>query len=125
MGIIYKVTNKTDGKFYIGKTTKTLDIRKKEHEYRSKYTQKQYFHNAINKYGFSNFDWEIIDTALTLNELNEKEIFYINELSATIEYKNYNLTSGGDGGCFVLKLHPNEKEIRIKMSNSHIGKKKI
>lgn len=36
-----------------------------------------YFHNAINKYGEANFSFEEIDSAETIEELNEKEQYWI------------------------------------------------
>lgn len=36
--IIYKATNKTNGKYYIGKTTRTLEKRKIEHKAKAKKT---------------------------------------------------------------------------------------
>ena len=55
------------------------------------------FHNAIRKYGFENFTWEVLceceDLSLTLNEL---EPFYI-KLFGSFGKHGYNLTVGGDG----------------------------
>ena len=90
--IIYKSTNKKNGKFYIGKTINKLKRRKSAHKYDSK-KSKFYFQRAINCYGFDNFDWDVIDTANNVEELNEKEICWIAETSAM--GLGYNLTSGG------------------------------
>jgi len=105
--IIYKATNKINGKFYIGKTIKSLQRRKTNHKGNANYLKNHnmkisYFHNAINKYGIENFEWEIIDTATTLQELNEKEIYWILQTSAFINDDiGYNTTSGGDSGPII------------------------
>lgn len=53
------------------------------------------FHCAIRKYGEDAFTWEIIDTAMTEDELNEKEKYWI---SSHDSFNNgYNMTEGGDG----------------------------
>lgn len=92
--IIYKATNKINGKVYIGKTTRTLEIRKKQHIIEAK-NCKFHFHKAIQKWGESSFDWEVLFTAQDQKELNEKEIFFIKQYDT---YKNgYNQTKGGEG----------------------------
>jgi len=58
-----------------------------------------YFHNAIKKYGIDNFNFEIIDTAKTIDELNDKEVFWISKLNSTDKDVGYNLDSGGSN-CF-------------------------
>ena len=49
----------------------------------------------IKKFGRSNFICELLDTAETINELNEKEIFWISELNATDPAIGYNRDPGG------------------------------
>ena len=70
--LIYKATNLINGKIYIGMTTKTLEHRVKVHK-RDSQRLNTYFYQAIRKQGFDNFKWEVIDTAETMEELEEKE----------------------------------------------------
>lgn len=70
--LIYKATNIENGKCYIGQTTKTLEHRKREHLDSAKNPIFR-FHRAIKMYGADKFIWEVIDTANTVDELNEKE----------------------------------------------------
>ena len=76
-GRIYKITNQVNGKFYIGKTIKTLKNRFHNHCYDAlKRDSTTYFHRAIRKYGKENFILEEIE--LCDNKiLNEKEDFWI------------------------------------------------
>ena len=117
MGIIYQATNIYNNKIYIGKTSKTLEYRKKRHLYTSKSKKNIYFYNAINKYGFDKFIWEILDTADTLVELNEKEIYWINKKNSMNENFGYNTHLGGNGGA-----QTNQKVLN-KISESKKGKK--
>ena len=93
-GIIYKAENKVNGNVYIGKTTKILERRIKEH-YRDSKHPTMYFTRALKKYGTENFEWSILLKCINEKELNEMEKFFIANYSAT-NYL-YNLTKGGDG----------------------------
>lgn len=112
--LVYLAKNKINGKKYVGYTTKTLEERQKNHLRKSKNKKNlHYFYlfpTAIRKYGFENFDWEILFESNNLEEVIEKEIFYIKKLN-TISPYGYNLTQGGNGGI------PCE-ETRLKISNS-------
>lgn len=92
---IYKVTNKINGKIYIGQTN-NFDKRKQQHE---KCYKKEdcIFHRAIQKYGKENFEWEIINKTTSLEKAYELEKKYIKEYN-TFGENGYNMTKGGDGG---------------------------
>lgn len=98
--IIYKVTNKVSGKIYVGQTIHSLEKRRKQHEESALggYNE-MVFGRALKKYGVENFEWEIIDTAETVDELNEKEIYWIDKLESLIDYGHgYNCNKGGKNG---------------------------
>lgn len=101
--IIYKATNLINNKIYIGQTRESLDVRIGKHIRSAKSEQNRgltsiYFHNALLKYGVENFKWEIIDTATTDEELNEKEIYWIAAYDAMNKEIGYNEASGGKSG---------------------------
>jgi hypothetical protein len=112
--IIYKVKNKISGKVYIGQTVNSLEQRKNEHINFSR-NGKSKFNRAIKSYGYENFDWEIIDTAKTKEELNEKEIKYIQEYNS-IE-NGYNMVEGGTGGYNQYAVEANKKKRGKKLKN--------
>ena len=103
--IIYKATNKINGKCYIGQTTINIEKRKYKHEWDSKNSQdNNYFHNALNKYDKNNFEWEILEKCNSKNELDEMEYHYIKQYNS---FNNgYNITMGGEGtlGRIVSQL---------------------
>lgn len=87
---IYKVTNKINGKVYIGQS---VDVGKR---WRQHMTAKDdiYFHKAIQKYGVENFEWEVIEQCKK-KDLDEREIYWIEYYDSF--NKGYNCTKGGDG----------------------------
>ena len=94
MGIIYKVTNKENGKIYIGQTIQTLNERKNKHYYKAR--QEEYtthFINALRKYPEEVFTWEIIDEEETQEALDEKEKYWIAYYNSVEE--GYNTKDGG------------------------------
>ena len=111
--IIYLITNKVNGKQYVGQTIHTLQERWYNHC--SKNSGCVALKNAIDKYGKDNFILSVIDTAETQKELDEKECFWINELN-TLALNGYNLKTGGEHIVFT-------DEIRQKISKSLTGKK--
>ena len=98
MSAIYKITNKINGKAYIGKTLKSNPIdRFKTHIKDSKIEgrKNRALYRAFNKYGIENFNFEVIEEVNDYTKLSEREIYYINKYDT---YKNgYNETLGGDG----------------------------
>lgn len=108
--IVYKVTNKSNSKSYIGITTRDLEKRWKEHCHHDK----SYLAKSIDKYGKINFDIEVVDTAMSQNELMQKEQKWIKECD-TVHPNGYNLTTGG-------QLNMNHcEETRKKMSIAKMG----
>lgn len=89
---IYRITNKVNGKFYIGKTTKPVEHRFKTHIKNHK-TQNTYLYHAMRKYGVEQFIVEHIESVSDKTQLNQREKYWIALLTP-----QYNMTSGGDGG---------------------------
>jgi group I intron endonuclease len=87
---------------------------------------------AIAKYGKENFKIEILTHCSSQNELNEKELFYTNELN-TWSPNGYNLKAGNGTGSMspetrakIAAANTGKKrtpEARQNMSNAHKGKK--
>lgn len=117
-GIIYKATF-SNGKCYIGQTTRGLSSRKRDH-ITSAGTENVAFHNAINKYGKEDLVWEVIDTANSIEELNEKEFFWIDYYNSYTHLENsngYNMTLGGNS---TLGWIPTD-ETKEKISKANTG----
>ncbi|KYD28159.1 NUMOD3 domain-containing DNA-binding protein [Geobacillus stearothermophilus] len=111
--IIYKITNKLNGKIYIGQTVRTLEERIEEY----KRKRRTAIERAIQKYGIENFNFEVIDTAETPEELNEKEIKWIKHFNC-IHPNGYNLCEGGGN----TKGYKHKEESKKKMSKSKKGR---
>ena len=91
--IIYKAENTFTGEVYVGATTKSLVERKNDHLQKSNRSSDIFFHQAIGTYGADSFVRTEVDSAITLNDLAEKETEYICMYDS---FKNgYNSDKGG------------------------------
>ena len=101
-GFIYKITNKINGKSYIGQTIQNVKERFYQHcaTKCSKVVSNMAIHRAIKKYGKSNFTVEVIEEIDSTN-LNDRERYWIKYYNS---YNNgYNSTKGGQDGCKPFK----------------------
>lgn len=105
--LIYKVTNKINGKCYIGKTTQSLESRKEKHLKNVRKGISTKFYNAIRKYGIDNFVWKTLDISTDTASLNLLEKKYILEYDSF--NSGYNMTTGGDGGDTISHKTQEEK----------------
>lgn len=111
--IIYKHTNKINGKAYIGQTCQIPERRWRNGE---GYKDSPKFWKAIEKYGWDNFEHEIIETDLSSKEADEREIYWIAYYDTyNNDEKGYNMTPGGSN--FMSELWQ-DKDYRQKMNKS-------
>lgn len=124
-GYIYKINNLVNGKLYVGQTVYDINKRFREHKH-SSITKTTYLYNAMRKYGIDNFTIEEIDTADSLDDLNNKEIEWIKKLNTKIP-NGYNIVDGGNG---IKGFHHTKetKEIlrnKSKGNTNALGKHKV
>ena len=90
---IYKHINKKNGKVYIGQTIQRPEDRWKNG---AGYRNCTKFYNAIQKYGWDNFEHIILEQKeMTQEEANELENFYIKKYNCLDDKYGYNITEGG------------------------------
>lgn len=92
--IVYCHTNKINGKKYIGQIK--LSPERRWGKNGCNYSGSRHFFGAIQKYGWNNFDHEIIASNLTLEEANNFESLLIQKLNTQNPNKGYNIAFGGD-----------------------------
>ena len=112
---VYMHVNKIDNKKYIGITMQDPKIRWGSNG--SGYLGCNVFYNAINKYGWDNFEHIILHEGLTQDEACIKEVELIKEYNTTNRLYGYNISEGGKG------VHITERwdEWNEKISASHYG----
>lgn len=116
--IIYKITNKISGKCYIGQTIQTLEQRWYKHIHDSRCPA---IRDAIAKYGIDSFSIEVIDTAETIDDLNEKEIYWIKHFNSIVP-NGYNLQTGGKNCRCAESTKRKLSELNIGCNHPNYGK---
>ena len=100
---IYKSTNLINGKSYIG-VDSNWPKRKAVHKYWAFTGNTQsHFYNALRKYGWNNFDWELV-----YQSKDYEHTFHVMENYFIKKYDSfnngYNMTMGGDGWQVGMKV---------------------
>lgn len=132
MGYIYLITCKTNGKLYVGQTTKTVEDRFREHKNCAimirrasendptlntatvffQHIKTSTLYNAMAKHGVDNFIVETLEEVPD-SELNGAEIAYVEFYDCQLP-KGYNGTSGGDS-----KYRHTEESIQKMKDRKH------
>lgn len=97
---IYLITNIINNHSYVGQS---VNIEKRWYRH-SLASDECYFHNAIKKYGWQNFQCKILKEIENNNkeQLNYWEKYYI-QLYNTLMPNGYNMTTGGDSNSETIK----------------------
>lgn len=113
--VVYMLKNKINKKIYIGQSSNI----KLRWEYNGiHYRGSHKIYNAIQKYGWDNFEHIILEENLTCEQANEREQFYIKFYNSVEE--GYNIKYGGSNSkC------PPEMRKKISESNKKTFKKKF
>ena len=118
--IIYRHINKINGKCYVGLTRETKNPNLRWGRYGGGYHQpgQKKFWRAIQKYGWDNFEHEILEENIPTSELaNEREKYWIAYFDS---FRNgYNATTGGCGATGHVLSEEKKKEMGL----ANIGSK--
>lgn len=101
-------------KYYVG-ITKQKPERRWNNGYG--YYRNKHFYNSIKKYGWDNFEHEIIASNLTKEEACQFEITLIEKLNSTDRRYGYNKSKGGEAARGCVR----SDETKLKMSIAKTG----
>ena len=116
--LVYVVTNKFDGKRYVGQTSQPLIRRWNRHKHPHNHRRNSYLYNAIRKYGAENFSVRTLVVVGSKQDMDYYESALIKLWDLRNPEKGYNLTDGG-GGMLGFKL---SDETKRRMS-AHVKSK--
>jgi hypothetical protein len=113
-GIIYKITSPS-GKVYVGQTIRSFEKRMQEHKRES--SGCTLIKRAIDKYGHE-MVYEIIEDNVPQEQLDDREIYWINELNS-LAPDGYNCNTGGQFNVVTQEI---KDKVRDGLNKSKINK---
>ena len=121
---IYKITNKVNGKVYIGQSVRPIEKRFNRHMNDAiKNKLDTHFARAIRKYGRDNFICEVIDIATNQTDLTLKEQYWIQYYdSVKLGYNETDAISKCGGNTYASKTKDELLGIYEKIRKSKVGK---
>ena len=120
-GRIYIIRNTINNKVYIGQTKVSLKLRFQNHLSAARNNKDYVIGKAIRKYGEENFYIELLEEC-TIEELNDREKYWISYFNSTDNKFGYNMSIGGNVIRTTKEL---DKDLIINMFNSGIPAYKI
>lgn len=114
MYTVYQHKNKINGKIYIGITMQKPEQRWRHGE---GYKSSPHFYAAIQKYGWDNFEHNILFQNLTKEDACQKEQELIIKFNSMNRKYGYNSTSGGD--IFIMNDETKQKISKAMMGNKN------
>lgn len=119
--LVYKITNTINQKLYFGITKVSLSIRWTQHKHHAGRTKKKmHLYVAMKKYGFENFNIELVKSCETEQEMYNLEIELIKKHQSNNRLFGYNNSTGGEVSVMGMK---HSKETREKISKMQRGRK--
>ena len=117
-GIIYRAYD-SEGKSYIGQTTKGLEHRRKQHE---KSNDNKKFHIALKEKGLDEFKWEVLEDNIQEAKLLERERYWAKVFDACKNgYNGKNIQCFPRNAAANMKGKHHSEETKIKISNALKG----
>lgn len=111
MHYLYRITNTENKKVYIGQTNNP-SLRWSQHRSNAKYDRgNQVITRAISKYGVNSFEFDVIATCLTQDDVDITEEQMIRQYDSRNNEKGYNVDVGGN-------TSPRTPEISKKISDA-------
>lgn len=123
---VYVMYCNVTGLYYVGVTSREVIVRINEHRYK----RCQFVDKEIQKIGWENFDWWIVEENISANMIDEREKYWI-EFFDCVYPKGYNRTDGSRnppnrrGAISPTKGKKRSPETCEKMRQAKLGKKLV
>lgn len=115
---VYLITNLINNKKYVGITN---DYKKRWSAHKRAQDPNMMIAQAIKKYGAENFKFELLESNVAIEEIDDKEKFYIQQLETHISTgKGYNVSKGGR-----YISHEDQDTRGHYNSNAHLTKEEV
>lgn len=124
---VYKILNRKNGKFYIGSS---VDVEKRFSSHKKELIagthNNKHLQNAWNKYGEDSFEFLVIEEVSDINELRNRETYYLQSTKCTNPDIGYNMLDNANIGLGVQASTEIRQRISVACSgdkNGNYGRK--
>lgn len=118
---IYAIRGKHNNYHLVGQTQQLMKQRWSQHRQKLRQGKhdNSYLQHSFNKHGEDNFSFVLIEECSEPNKFNERECFWIRQLSSMKNKQGWNLRDGGAYGLYVPELR---KKVSEGIRNSLLAK---
>lgn len=119
---IYTITNLANGKIYVGQTIQSNPkMRWYAHCDMARKNKKSYLYDSMRKYGLSSFEWIIVDSASSIEDLNELETTWANKLRSQGITLYNNRETGGNKKHSTTSIEKMRKVHTLRHATTSVG----
>ena len=119
---IYTITNLVNGKMYVGQTIQTNPrMRWYAHCDMARKNKKSYLYDSMRKYGIDQFEWKIVETATSLDDLNRLETIWASKLKSQGIVLYNNRETGGNKKHSPESIEKMRQVQKLRHATNDIG----